>query len=31
MPVRPRMSHALSPVVLELKAITQEGSFFPAT
>jgi hypothetical protein len=30
-PVRPNNSQALSPVVFELNAITQEGSFLPAT
>jgi len=31
MPVRPSSSQALSPVALELNAITPAGSFFSAT
>ena len=30
-PVSPSSSHALSPVAFELKAMTHDGSFFPAT
>ena len=30
MPVSPRSSHPLSPVVFDENAITHDGSFFPA-